>query len=153
MRRRQLLYTLAVSAAGVGLLSDSTIGEPDAEQSRGEQITIFDSDDSPSPQPQNHKDHYIVFSIDSNDSNPSYEVSVPDPDPALVNIETHSRLDGSDDVYYHNDYTTVQGQLDSSAKPYEDEIEFNGSLSSSDFDWEADGTVTVEVDSDTKQRG
>jgi hypothetical protein len=110
----------------------------------------FLSDDDPSPQPQDTKDHYIQFSVGPGEGTPGYRVSVPDADPVFVNLET---LSNQDDVTKYPDHTEVDGQLKGNAAPYEDEIEFDGSLNDSDFHWSASGGIQVIIDDEVKQEG
>lgn len=93
------------------------------------------------------KDHFIKFAIDSGEGKPNYTVSVPDPNPREVNI------DGNDTVYNYDTYTYVDGKLDGSWSPYYDELEFDGSLSDSNFSWDADPEIQVTIDDTVVQDG
>jgi hypothetical protein len=113
----------------------------------------FLSDDDPSPQPQDTKDHYIQFSIGNGEGVGDCNVTVPDDMPELESIENGRGPFDQDKVEYEDDHTEVDGSLDSAHTPRYDEIRFDGSLDSSDFHWKAGGGITVEVDGEIKQKG
>lgn len=110
------------------------------------------SDDSPSVSPEDTKQHYIRFQIDKNEGAPAYNLTVPDPNPNLVSVED-CYLNCNDQVTYYDDRTVIDGNLNGANSPFYDEVEFDGSLDSADFEWTADAEIEVTLDGDVVQNG
>lgn len=120
-RRTILKKTVTVAASAAGVAGGTEF--------------LTDSNDGLSP--QDTKDHYIQFRIGEGVREKTYTVSVPDRDPDFENVES-----GGDDVYTGENSTVIDGSLRPDGADY-DEISFDGSLNSSDFEYDTDPGVQV----------
>jgi len=87
---------------------------------------------------QDTKEHYIRFEIDKGEGTGSYSGELPDPDPDTENLES-----GEDTVTTYDDHSHYSGEVDGSWQPRYDEYQFDGSLDSEHFSWDADANVRV----------
>lgn len=124
-----------ISAAAVGLAGIS--GAVAADKS---------SEDEEPVKPAGTKAFAIRFETESDDGTLAYEVTVPDEDATLNDVEDHYL--GNDDVTRNNGETTVEGTV-KGVSPYYDEIQFDtedGERPAGDEWWDADAGLQVELD-------
>ncbi|ELY74753.1 hypothetical protein C487_13894 [Natrinema pallidum DSM 3751] len=104
------------------------------------------SEDEESVKPTGTESFAIRFETEPDDGTLTYEVTVPDEDATLNNVE--NGILGNDDVTRNNGETTVEGTVKGQS-PYYDEIQFDtedGNRPAGDEWWKADAGLQVELD-------